>query len=70
MFFLGSAYPMGKLGLNADTNPILLGALRMGIVFLCLIPFSNFKVPPKKARGIEPIKNGINNLKLWFPARM
>ena len=48
MFFLGSAYPMGKFGLNADTNPILFGALRMGIVFLCLIPFSNFKVPPKK----------------------
>ena len=39
---------MGKFGLNADTNPILFGALRMGIVFLCLIPFSNFKVPPKK----------------------
>ncbi len=26
------------------------------------------RVPPKKASGIEPIKNGNNNLKLWFPA--
>jgi hypothetical protein len=27
------------------------------------------KVPPKNANGIDPIKNGIINLKLWFPAR-
>ena len=48
MFLLGSAYPMGKFGLNASPNPILFGALRMGIVFLCLLPFSNLKIPPKK----------------------
>ena len=29
MFFLGSAYPLGKFGLNASVNPILFGALRM-----------------------------------------
>ena len=48
MFFLGSAYPLGKFGLNASLNPILFGALRMGIVFLCLIPFCKIKIPHKK----------------------
>ncbi len=48
MFFLGSAYPLGKFGLNASVNPILFGALRMGVVFLCLIPFCKIKVPSKK----------------------
>ena len=37
MFFLGSAYPMGKFGLIASSNPILFGALRIGILFLCLV---------------------------------
>ena len=48
MFFLGSAYPIGKFGLNASLNPILFGALRMCIVFLCLIPFCKIKIPQKK----------------------
>jgi len=48
MFFLGSAYPNGKLALNASVPPILFGALRMGIVFLCLLPFCKLKIPPKK----------------------
>ena len=48
MFFLGSAYPLGKFGLNASVNPILFGALRMGIVFLCLIPFCKINIPQKK----------------------
>ena len=48
MFFLGSAYPLGKFGLNASVNPILFGALRMIIVFLCLIPFCKIKMPQKK----------------------
>ena len=48
MFFLGSAYPLGKFGLNTSINPILFGALRMGIVFLCLIPFCKIIIPPKK----------------------
>ncbi len=48
MFFLGSAYPLGKFGLNASFNPILFGALRMGIVFLCLVPFCKIKIPQKK----------------------
>ncbi|MDC0200730.1 DMT family transporter [Candidatus Pelagibacter sp.] len=48
MFFLGSAYPLGKFGLNASINPIMFGALRMVIVFLCLIPFCKIKMPQKK----------------------
>ena len=48
MFFLGSAYPTGKLGVNASLPPILFGALRMGIVFICLIPFCKFIIPNKK----------------------
>tara|TARA_Y100001935_G_C17272304_1_gene492638 strand:- start:87 stop:908 length:822 start_codon:yes stop_codon:yes gene_type:complete len=48
MFLLGSAYPLGKFGLNASSNPILFGALRMGILFLCLIPFCRIKIPHKK----------------------
>jgi len=48
MFLLGSAYPVGKFGLNASINPILFGALRMGIVFLILFPFCKIKIPPKK----------------------
>ena len=48
MFFLGSAYPTGKLGINASIPPILFGALRMGIVFICLIPFCKINLPNKK----------------------
>ena len=48
MFFLGSAYPTGKLGVNASVPPILFGALRMGIVFICLIPFCKFIIPNQK----------------------
>jgi len=48
MFFLGSAYPTGKLGVNASVPPILFGALRMAIVFICLIPFCKISFPSKK----------------------
>ena len=48
MFFLGSAYPLGKFSLNTSINPILFGSLRMGIVFLCLVPFCKIIIPPKK----------------------
>ena len=48
MFFLGSAYPTGKLGVNASVPPILFGALRMAIVFICLIPFCKIGFPNKK----------------------
>ena len=48
MFLFGSAYPIGKLALNTSLPPILFSSLRMGLVFLCLIPFWRFKFPKKK----------------------
>ena len=48
MFLLGSAYPTAKLGINASMPPILFGAMRMGIVFICLIPFCKIYIPSKK----------------------
>ena len=48
MFLLGSAYPTAKLGINASVPPILFGAMRMGIVFICLIPFCKIYIPSKK----------------------
>ena len=48
MFLFGSAYPIGKLALNTSLPPILMSSLRMGIVFICLIPFWKFKIPNKK----------------------
>ena len=47
MFLLGSAYPTAKLGINASMPPILFGAIRMLIVFICLVPFLNFNLPNK-----------------------
>lgn len=48
MFLFGSGYPIGKLALNTSLPPILMSSLRMGLVFLCLIPFWKFKLPSKK----------------------
>ncbi len=48
VFLLGSAYPTGKLGLNDSIPPILFGALRMAVVFICLVPFFKFYIPKKK----------------------
>ena len=48
VFLLGSAYPTGKLGLNDTIPPILFGALRMSVVFICLIPFFKFQIVEKK----------------------
>jgi O-acetylserine/cysteine efflux transporter len=48
MFFLGSAYPLGKFGLNSSINPLLFGSLRMACVFLFLIPFCKIIIPKKK----------------------
>jgi len=44
----GSAYPVQKLIFNQNVPPILMGSLRMLIVFICLIPFWKFKIPEKK----------------------
>ena len=48
MFLLGSAYPTAKVGINASMPPILFAAIRMLIVFICLLPFLKFKLPNKK----------------------
>ena len=48
MAIFGSAYPVGKLILNTSLPPMLMASIRMGIVFLCLIPFWRFKIPEKK----------------------
>ena len=45
---MGSAYPTGKIGLNDSIPPILFGALRMAVVFICLVPFFKFYIPEKK----------------------
>ncbi len=47
-FLFGSAYPVQKLIFNQNVPPILMGSLRMLIVFICLIPFWKFKIPEKK----------------------
>ena len=44
----GSAFPVAKLALNNSVPPILMASLRMGLVFLLLIPFLKFKLPNKK----------------------
>lgn len=44
----GSAFPVAKLALNSSVPPILMASLRMGFVFVLLIPFLNFKLPEKK----------------------
>tara|TARA_Y100001970_G_scaffold177506_1_gene216304 strand:- start:18342 stop:19199 length:858 start_codon:yes stop_codon:yes gene_type:complete len=47
-FLFGSGYPVQKLIFNNNVPPILMGSLRMFIVFICLIPFCKFKIPQKK----------------------
>ena len=47
-FLFGSAYPIQKLIFNENVPPLLMGSLRMLIVFICLIPFWRFKIPDKK----------------------
>jgi O-acetylserine/cysteine efflux transporter len=48
MFVHGSSFPVGKLVLNDSVPPILMASLRMGLVFILLIPFWKFKIPKKK----------------------
>ena len=47
----GSAFPVAKLALNNSVPPILMASLRMGIVFIILLPFLRFKLPEKKFFG-------------------
>ena len=48
MIVHGSSFPVGKLVLNDSVPPILMASLRMGLVFILLIPFWKFKIPKKK----------------------
>tara|TARA_B100000767_G_scaffold224125_1_gene213158 strand:- start:33 stop:854 length:822 start_codon:yes stop_codon:yes gene_type:complete len=48
MALFGSAFVVGKLVLNTTLPPILFGAIRMLIVFICLLPFWRFEIPNKK----------------------
>ena len=44
----GSAYPVQKVIFNENVPPLLMGSLRMLVVFLCLVPFWKFKIPDKQ----------------------
>ena len=44
----GSAYPIQKIIFNENVPPLLMGSLRMLVVFVCLLPFWKFKIPKKK----------------------
>ena len=44
----GSAYPVQKVIFNENVPPLLMGSLRMLVVFVCLLPFWKFKIPKKK----------------------
>lgn len=44
----GSAFPVAKLALNNSVPPVLMASLRMGLVFIILLPFWKFKLPKKK----------------------
>ena len=44
----GSAFPIAKIVLNDSVPPILMAALRMGMVLIILIPFWKFRLPEKK----------------------
>ena len=47
-FLFGSAYPIQKVIFNEDVPPLLMGSLRMLVLFVCLIPFWKFKMPDRK----------------------
>ena len=47
-FLFGSAYPVQKVIFNENVPPLLMGSLRMLVVFICLSPFWRFRIPKKK----------------------
>ena len=47
-FLFGSAYPIQKVIFNENVPPLLMGSLRMLVLFVCLIPFWKFKMPDRK----------------------
>ena len=47
-FLFGSSYPVGKLIFNNNVPPLLMGSLRMLIVFIVLLPFIKIQIPERK----------------------
>ena len=47
-FLFGSSYPVGKLIFNNSVPPLLMGSLRMFLVFIFLVPFVKIIIPEKK----------------------
>ena len=47
-FLFGSSYPVGKLIFNNSVPPLLMGSIRMFMVFLFLAPFVKIYIPKKK----------------------
>ena len=71
MFLLGSAYPTAKVGINASMPPILFAAIRMLIVFICLLPFLKFKLPKLDEVDIlGPVDTPIFKLKKNYRSRI
>ena len=54
----GSAFPVAKLALNNSVPPILMASLRMGLVFILLIPFWKFKIQKKNTR-MRPTSSAV-----------
>ena len=46
MFMYGSAYPIGKIATNI-VPPLLMGSLRVLILFIFILPFFKFRIPRK-----------------------
>ena len=42
-FLFGSAYPVQKVIFNENVPPLLMGSLRMLVVFICLSPFGDLE---------------------------
>ena len=47
-FLFGSSYPVGKIIFNNNVPPLLMGSLRMLIVFIILLPFIKIQIPERK----------------------
>ena len=51
MFMFGSAYPIGKIGIN-HFPPLLMGSLRVLFLFLFILPFFKFSIPKKNFKHL------------------
>jgi len=51
MFMYGSAYPIGKIGIN-HFPPLLMGSLRVLFLFLFILPFFRFSIPKKNFKHL------------------